>query len=621
MCGLAGYVGTGDLGALTAMCDALVHRGPDDFRTWEDADSRVALGFRRLTILDPVGGSQPMLDAAGRVAVVFNGEIYNHRELRAELAAMGCAFRTDHSDTEVLLHGYLRWGVEMLHRLNGMFAFALYDRQRHKVLLARDRFGKKPLYYAHHANGLVFASELGALRRHPSVRVAIDRSSLQSYFAFGYVPAPQTMLSGAAKLCAGDYVEFDIVTGTLRVSPYWRYRIRPQQPPAGDEAQWERELLALLRAAVGRRLEADVPLGFLLSGGLDSSTVVALARGLLPRERLQTFTIGFADPSYDESGAARATSAALGTDHVEHIVAQTPDDSMLRAALGVADEPVADGSILPTYLLSRLARTRVTVALSGDGGDELFAGYDPFAALGPARLYSALVPQPVHRLLRRSAEHLPRLDTNLSLDFKIRRTLRGLSYREPIRNAQWMAPASIDEIASIVQDEPRPPEDLYAGVAALWSQSASEDPGDRLLEYFAQFYLTGDVLTKVDRTSMHASLEVRCPFLDRDVVDFCLALPFATKRRGRTRKHILRRAVAAMVPPDVLSRPKKGFGIPVSSWLRSWTMPSLERAESLGLRSSVLEALWTAHRERRADNRGVLFAWLCLDRWAEANAF
>ncbi len=615
MCGIAGFAGPGTRGDLAAMCAALVHRGPDAEGAWFEPESArpVGLGFRRLTILDSVGGAQPMADSAGRFVVVFNGEIYNHRALRTELAAQGAVFRSDHSDTEVLLHAYAQWGEGMVPRLDGMFAFALYDRHRHRILFARDRFGKKPLYYAVHARGIVFASELTALRRHPSVAGHLDRDALVRFFALGYVPAPRTLIAGASKLEAGDLALYDVATGSLEVRPYWRYRIAAQ-PLSGSAADWIEELQRLLRAGVERRLEADVPLGFFLSGGIDSAAVLALACQLRGAGTAQAFTVGFEDPSYDEVDAARATAAALGVRHHHQRLSLDASRGLLGTLLESIDEPVSDPSLLPTHLLSRFARTQVTVALSGDGGDEMFAGYDTFTAMTPARLYYAAVPRALHRALRRAVEWLPRRDSNLSLDFKLRRALRGVSYPPPVWAAQWMAPADLDQVSAICRS-PVAADAVYDDVIALWNSCASDDPRDRLLEFYARFYLTGDILAKVDRASMLTSLEVRCPLLDTAVAEFCMRLPYRAKHRHGERKWIFRRAVEGLLPPDVLRRPKKGFGIPIAAWLRQWPIPDLGRAEEAGLDAGHLARLWSEHREGRADHRGVLFAWLSLDRW------
>jgi asparagine synthase (glutamine-hydrolysing) len=619
MCGFAGVVGTGTRIDVAAMCEPLARRGPDAFALWSGGteSNPVHFGFRRLIVLDPAGGRQPMINEALGLTVVFNGAIYNHRELRRELIALGARFRTDHSDTEVLLHAYAQWGSAFVRRLNGMFAFALYDSRGSRLVLCRDRFGKKPLYYASTLGGIAFGSELSALRRHPSVSARINRDALARFFAFGYVPAPQSLLADVRKLQGGDCAVYDIGARTLTIEPYWRYRVDPDRVPPGTETDWSERLRELLQAAVTRRLESDVPLGFLLSGGVDSAAVLALARRARPDAAMTAYTIGFEERTFDESAAAAGTARALSVRHVVRMFDAASARDGLDDILRAMDEPVADPSLLPTSWLSKLAREEVTVALSGDGGDELFAGYDTFGTLGLARLYSAIVPLPLHKALRAAVDRMPRSDRNVSLDFKVRRALRGLSYPESLWTAQWMSPADVPEIERALGVR-LSPENLYGDVVALWSASASTHPGDRMLEYFANYYLQHGVLTKVDRASMHWSLEVRSPLLDVDVAEFCLALPYRAKHKG-VRKRILRLALQGIVPAEVMNRPKKGFGIPVAAWLRRWGMPSLDRAAGLGLNGAWLGARWQEHQSGRADHRGLLFAWLCLDRWVAAN--
>lgn len=622
MCGIAGFVGTGTRDDLESMCRALVHRGPDDHGVWVDEGraSPLAFGFQRLTILDPAGGAQPMLDSATGNAVVFNGEIYNHRELRQELSALGTSFRSDHSDTEVLLHAYAQWGEQMVDKLNGMFAFALYDRSRDHIFLARDRFAKKPLYFSAHEGGLVFASELTALAKHPAASKKIDRQALIRFFAFGYVPPPATLYEGLHKLRGGEAAIYDISSGRFRVRTYWRYQIRTNDPPAGGANEWAADILDLLRKAVRRRLEADVPLGFFLSGGIDSGTVVALAREALgPRANLDTFTIGFEDSSYDESGAAADAAAHFGTRHHEKILNLDGSLEILDEILGAVDEPVADPSILPTYMLSQFAKERVTVAVSGDGGDELFAGYDTFAALNLARAYAAVVPVTLHRFVQRAADLLPLGTGNMSFDFKLRRAMRGLAHKPPVWQPAWLAPAGVDEINAIFGHD-LDAGSLYSDVIELWDSSESPDPHDRLLEFYANYYLPSDVLAKVDRASMLNSLEVRSPFLDRDLAEYCLRLPYSAKHRSGQRKWILRQAIKGMVPAPVLARKKKGFGIPIAEWLRKWPIPDRNKAIDVGMDFDVLAKKWQDHQQGKADHRGILFAWVCLDRWFEARS-
>jgi len=591
------------------MTDALVHRGPDGEGLYEDRG--VFLGHRRLAILDIEGGAQPMWNADQTVGVVYNGEIYNHLELRAELEGKGRRFRTDHSDTEVLVHGWLEWGSGLAERLNGMFAFAIYDRPRRQLFLARDRFGEKPLFYMRQGDIFAFASELTAISAHGGLHCAPEVRSLQKYFAYGYIPAPNALYRDARKLPGGCHLTFDCASGALRVERYWKFRVRPEPAMlrAGEENLAE-ELRHLLGAAVNRRLMSDVPLGVFLSGGVDSSGVLALARDARPGETLEAFTIGFTEPSYDESEFARQAARQVGAAH--HL--ETMDlQVMLRrmdGVLGHLDEPLGDASILPTQQLCAFTRRHVTVALSGDGGDELFAGYDPFNALGPASLYERLVPKPLHGVLRRVAEHLPRSGRNMSFDFKVRRALAGLTYPRRLWNPVWLGPLE-PEVFAEVFEQPLQPEDLYAEALAVWEDSEADDMVDRTLEFYTNLYLQDDILMKVDRAAMSVSLESRAVFLDNDVVAFCQRLPHVFKLRNGQSKYLLKKALAPLLPASILERRKKGFGIPLASWLCHVTPALLEDVPEI--RADAVARRWKSHRQGGADHRLFLFSALSLE--------
>lgn len=560
MCGFAGFTGPGDERDLVAMTRVIAHRGPDDDGVFSDERSdgqAVRLGFRRLSIIDLEGGHQPMATADGDLVIVYNGEVYNAPELRRALEQAGHRFRTDHSDTEVLLHGYREWGLEMVERLNGMFAFCLYDRRNAKLVLGRDRFGKKPLFYAETADGLVFASEATAVLAHPAVPDTLDRKALIKYFAYGFIPAPLSAHAAVRKLPGGCTMVYDLASRRLAVSRYWEYRmVVDDRPPGGPDA-WAEELRDLLGRAVERRMLSDVPVGFFLSGGIDSAAIVALASRQRDPASMKTFTIGFDEPSFDESGYAADAARHYGTDHACRTLNLDTAAGLLPELLGRLDDPIADPSILPTHLLSRFARERVTVALTGDGGDELFAGYDTFDALGKARLYHSVVPGPLHRLAEAAAHRLPRSDRNMSFDFKLRRALRGLGHRPAHWMPAWLGPASVEEISRLFGTA-MGADELYEEADALWASSGSRNDVDRSIEFYGRFYLGENLLIKADRASMFCSLETRSPFLDRDLVAFVSRLPASAKLHKGTRKWILKKAMAPLLPPDILTRPKKG---------------------------------------------------------------
>jgi asparagine synthase (glutamine-hydrolysing) len=615
MCGIAGFIGGGDLADIRAMTDALHHRGPDAEGFYADPDVPLYLGHRRLAIIDLDHGAQPMWDRDGMNAVVFNGEIYNHVDLRRDLERLGHVFLTDHSDTEILIHGWKQWGRELAVRLNGMFAFAVWDRRQRVLFLARDRFGEKPLYWSLLNGVFVFGSELRALRAHSALRgVEYDQMALAKFFAYGFIPAPASLYKACRKLSAGHWLEYRPDNGRIVESAYWTFRIEPmERPPNMDDAA--EQLLQLLRVAVRRRLMSDVPLGIFLSGGIDSSTIAALAAEDV---KIDTFAIGFAEKSYNESEYARLVATVIGSrHHEEHLSIETARE-LIPHVLGRLDEPISDASILPTYLLSRFTRTHVKVALSGDGGDELFAGYDTFAALATASFYRSVVPAWVHRGLKQLVGHLPLSGRNMSLDFKLRRVLGGVGHGPEQWNPRWLAPLQPDEIADLLHTRVDP-EEIYSEAIAVWRDSASPDLVNRTMEFYTRFYLQDDILTKVDRASMLNGLETRAVFLDPDVVEYARRLPARYKYRGGMRKRILKRAMAGLLPKQILSRPKKGFGIPVFDWLKS--MPKPELIEAAPHANFDLVKRWDReHRTGRADHRLSLWSWHVLAWHAQCRA-
>ncbi len=612
MCGFAGFIGAGDVGDIKLMTGRLAHRGPDDEAFWSDPENRIHLGFRRLTILDSSHGRQPMHNGDNSITVVFNGEIYNHRELRATLEARGHHFRSDHSDTEVLLHGYQAWGDELPLHLDGMFAFAIWDAYRRRLFCARDRFGEKPFYFAARAGVFLFASEIGALQAHALGEDELSSVGVQKYFAYGYVPAPGTIYRHTCKLPPGSTLVFDAAKGSVNTSRYWRFAITAEDDaPAHRIPALAEELRHLLEQAVRRRLEADVPLGVFLSGGIDSTAILALAAKARGDLGVDSFTIGFRERSYDESAYARRAATEIGSRHHERIVDIAGAQRELPALLGRLDEPFADPSLLPTHLLARFAREHVTVALSGDGGDELFGGYDPLLALGAAAFYSRLVPKPLHALLCRAVAALPRGKGNMSLDFRLRRTLRGLSYAPGMWNPVWLGPLDPNEFVACF-DNPLPPNELFEEALQAWEECASHNLVDRTLTFYSNFYLPEMILAKADRASMFASLESRAPFLDRDLVTFCQRLPHGYKLRGGTRKFLLKEALRGVVPDFVLARKKKGFGIPLTTWLHQLKPAEMALPATAGMKTDYAAARWRGFAAGQEEERLFLWAHLCL---------
>ena len=619
MCGICGIVESErpvSEAVLAAMTETLRHRGPDDRGLWvrqpEGRGAGVGLGFRRLSIIDVAGGNQPIANEDGSVRVICNGEIYNYRELRGDLVSRGHVFATD-SDCEVLVHLWEERGSAMLAELNGMFAIALWDDRTQTLVLARDRFGKKPLHYLETGSGLLFGSELKALLANPSCPRVLDEAALGQYLAFDYVPAPRTAFEGIRKLPAGNALVWR--DGRTEVERWWELPFAEAE--SRTEAEWTEEFLAALQNAVSRRLVSDVPLGAFLSGGLDSSAVVALMARSLPPGQLKTFSIGFDEPSYDESAQARAVARHVGAEHHEQTFTVDTLLELLPDVFGVLDEPFADASILPTYLLSRFAREHVTVALGGDGSDEQLAGYPTFQAERVNRALR-LSPWLRRRVVMPVVDRLPRSSSDFSLEFKARRFLRGADPDMGVRHQLWLGSFTPAEASEVLL---RPVGDPHEPVRGL-ADCAGGDWVQRLVATYVATYLQDDILTKVDRASMANSLEVRAPFLDPQLVELIARMPSNLKLRGLKTKVVLRRAVAPLLPRETVTRPKKGFGIPVARWLRDDLRDSVaeslspERLRSQGLFDSrAVARLLTEHNSGARDHRKQLWALFAFQQW------
>jgi len=626
MCGIAGFVNrdravAADPQLLRGMADAIVHRGPD-----EDGyllDHEAALGMRRLRILDLEGGSQPIYNEDRTVGVVYNGEIYNFPELREGLLARGHTLRT-HCDTEVIVHLYEEHGPDLLDHLNGMFALALWDARARRLLLARDRLGVKPLHFLEGPTALVFGSEIKSLLLHPDARREIDPIALSRYLLHECVPAPRTLFRGIRKLPPGHRLLFE--NGNVRIERWWRLRCAPTLPaPRLEEA--EERLESLLAAAVRRRLLSDVPLGAFLSGGIDSSTIAAFMREQATGD-VETFSIGFHEASFDESAHARRVAAHLGTKHHEETLGASEMLRLVPHLPEMLDEPLGDASILPTYLLSRFTRQRVTVALSGDGGDELFAGYPTYLAHRAASVYRWL-PGLVRRgVVGPLARALPVSTRNFSLDFAAKRFVSGEGLSTPERHAVWMgsfAPEAKRRLLSPDLRRALAEDDDFETVHALWAECDAPDELSKVLHLDLGLYLQDDVLTKVDRASMACSLEVRNPFLDYTVVEFAAALPPSFKIRGMTTKFLLKQVARKRLPAEIVTRPKKGFGVPMAAWLkgplRELALSTLapDRLRRAGLFDPAeVKRLLDEHLAGTADHRKPLYTLLAFELWREA---
>jgi asparagine synthase (glutamine-hydrolysing) len=628
MCGITGWANLdsrtpppeGARELLHSMCERMVHRGPDSEGLL--VSTGVALGMRRLAIIDLVTGEQPAFNEDKSVAVMLNGEIYNYRELRHELEKSGHSFASL-SDTEVLPHLYEEYGEQMVERLNGMFALVLWDSRRRRLFIARDRFGEKPLYWGVFDKTLLFASEPKVLLSHPAVKSSLNLQALRQYLSFDYVPAPLTIYEGINKLPAAHTLTLE--NGRIETRAYWRLSYKTTEPPP-SEAEAARHLIELLADSVRMRLVSDVPLGVLLSGGVDSSTVAALAVRA-SSEAVKTFSISFAESSFDESYYARAVAKALGTDHHEERLSANLAANLVGEIGSWMDEPFSDPSLVPTYLLSRFTRKHVTVALGGDGGDELFAGYPMYRGHRFAGIYER-VPQLLRAGLIEPLVHLLPVKTkNLSFDYKAKRFVTGTKYDPVARHHVWFGAFRPDEQENLLTAEVlRQSEgDIYRDARRMWAECDSTDVVEQMQSLDTQLYLAEDILTKVDRASMAVSLEVRAPFLDPRVAEFAASLPSNYKLRGGKTKYILKRAIADILPPFVARRGKKGFGVPVAEWLKGKLRPlardllSPERVRKAGVfNPDYVTKLQDEHERGAANHRKLLWSLLMFELWHES---
>ncbi|MBI4816232.1 MAG: asparagine synthase (glutamine-hydrolyzing) [Deltaproteobacteria bacterium] len=641
MCGLAGLsVPPGapiPAGILRAMTNSLRDRGPDDEGYYVDAQGGVGLGHRRLSIIDLTGGHQPLSSPDGRIQVVVNGEIYNFVELRRELEAKGHVFRT-RSDCEVVVFGYLEWGREVLSRLEGMFAIALWDQRDRRLLLARDRMGKKPLFYARvgdRRDTLIFGSELKALLAHPLVDRTVGPSRLADYLVYECLPEDESILLGVNKLLPGHGLAWRPSGVECDIFPFWRLDFEaPASTP--DITGWsEQELAERLRQqileATKARLVSDVPLGVFLSGGIDSSVVTAAMAKLVPPKEIQTFSITFEDPSFDEGAHARRVAAHLGTTHHEERLAPSALTDVLPKIFDFLCEPLGDASIVPTYLLSKFVRQHVKVALGGDGGDELFLGYPTFQADLVARVLDGFLSKGAERRLSRAlgraASMIPVSRKNFSFDFKVKRFALGLGQTPARRHQAWMGSFTPEQLRGVFAESYLSgalAHDPYELIDRLERRSRPRDHFDSLVDQYLRLYLTACVLVKVDRASMASSLEVRAPLLDTRVVELAARIPGRLKQKRFTTKYILKQAARAWLPPEIVDRPKKGFGMPVAEWLRGPLRPLV--FDSFGasrLRRdgyfdpSAIAKLIDEHDRGVADHRKPLWTLLVFQSWLE----
>lgn len=630
MCGIAGLVelrrGRAEPDALAQICARMAHRGPDGEGVYTTRDGAVALGHRRLSIIDREGGAQPMGNEDETIQVTFNGEIYNFEELRRELLALGHRFRT-RSDTEVVVHAYEQFGPACVRRFRGMFALGVWDARRRTLFLARDRVGKKPLYHAQVDGQFVFASEIQALLAHPGLRRELEPTAIDDYLTYGYVPAPKTAFQGVFKLPAAHTLTLSLSDDgeppRIEIEPYWRLDYGPKLKL--DEEQAAQALLEVLTESVRLRMVADVPLGALLSGGVDSSLVVALMSQLSDRP-IQSFSIGFDDQSFNELPYARQVARHYGTDHHEIVV--RPDAlTILPTLVRHYGEPHADSSAVPTYHVARLTRQQVTVALNGDGGDECFAGYERYLGDSLAECYQRLPRSIRSGLIEPIARRMPAGLSSRRWLGRVQRFLTAASQPRDRRYLRWMSYFTPEQKTQLYTPEFAARLGGHDSTAWLLDRlGAARRTGlsapDSLLAVDIASYLTEDLLVKMDIATMANSLEARSPLLDHRVMEFAARLPVGFKLRGNTLKYLLKKVARPLLPTGVVDRRKMGFGVPVGNWLRNELRPLIDETllsptalERGCFRPDFVRGLVREHTEGIRDHGARIWSLLWLELW------
>lgn len=620
MCGITGYCGQGDKEILLNMTNTLYHRGPDSSGVF--VDDKIGLGHRRLSIIDLSDvGSQPMTNEDGSVVLILNGEIYNFLELRKKLEK-NHKFKSK-TDTEVIVHLYEEIGEKVFNELNGMFAIAIWDKNKKELILARDRLGKKPLYWAHYNDTLIFGSEIKALLQHPLFKKEIDYKSLYKYFTYEYIPTPHAIFKNTYKLESGTYLKWS-KEGVEKIQ-YWDIGLKTQDTKRKTSIILE-ELDKKINRAVKSRLIGDVPLGIFLSGGLDSSTIAYYAQKNTTK-KIKTFSIAFDEDSFDESKYAKKVARFLNTEHHEEKLSSKKVLELIPQVADLLDEPMADPSIIPTYLLSKFTKKHVKVALGGDGGDELFCGYDTFVAHKIANVYERIPRLLRKEVIERIIKIIPTSFNNVSFDFKAKRFIDGFYGEKKYRDQRWMGAFSEPQTKLLFSKdfkEQAEVNNVFDDVDNYNRCHPVDDYFDQLIYLYLKMYMMDDILVKVDRASMFASIETRSPFLDYNLVEYAYNLPNDLKLKGYKTKYILKKLMEGKLPNDIIYRKKKGFGIPVAEWLSAELRPlvldllSKERIEKQGIFNyDYINAILNNHFFKQADNRKQIWALLMFQLWRD----
>lgn len=619
MCGITGFVGQGNEEILKRMTSTLKRRGPDEQGFF--IKENVGLGHRRLSIVDLAGGRQPIFNENKTISLIVNGEIYNFQEMRKNLIEKGHRFKTQ-SDSEVIVHLYEEKGEEFLKELNGMFAIALWDDRNNKLLLARDRLGQKPLYYTLLGNTLVFGSELKAVIAHPQVKKELDFFALAKYLNYEYVPVPQTIFRNIYKIRPGEYLVFS--NREIKKRKYWDINLSANTELSEKECL--EQLDQHLERAVKARLMSDVPLGIWLSGGIDSTAIAYYAQKNSTRP-IKTFSIGFEEPSFDESNYAQKAADFLKTEHHQKILTVKDYLDLIPRIAEFLDEPLADGSIVPTFLLSKFTRAKVKVALSGAGGDELFMGYPTFQAHKLAKFYQVIPSFLRSRVIQPIINSLPTSFSNFSFDFKLKTFVSGFEYPAEIRDQIWMGSFQPKDFKSLLAPEVYETikgKDIFENIKHYLKGNSNQSLENRLIYLYLKNLLQEDILNKVDRASMAVALEVRAPFLDHKLVEFINSLPPQYKLKGFTTKYLFKKLMLGKIPKEIVFRPKKGFGAPIAFWikkeLKDFTLDLLNTAKIK--REGIFNPVFTNqllkdHFSGKKDHRKLIWTLMVFEMWQE----
>lgn len=614
MCGLIGTINI-DIHnyELKSILDKLKHRGPDDSGHFyfKNDSSSIFLGHNRLEILDINNGKQPMISSDGKYVVVYNGEIYNFKELRNKLESLGHIFVTDHSDTEILIHGYIEWGKKLPEYLNGMWSFGIYDKQRNTLFISRDRFGEKPLFYFLDQNKFIFSSELSGITQFKNIKFDLNKLNLKKYCAYGYFPFSTTPYNNIFKLSAGHNLFLDISKMKINIEKYWDYKIEPDY--SIKEEEWKDKIFLLLQNSVKHRLVADVPVGVFLSGGLDSSIIAYLAQNI-SKEKINTFSINFDEKSFDESKYSNYLSKKINSLHHSELIDSNNIEKICLEYFTKIDEPISDSSLISYYLLCKFSQKKIKVALGGDAADELFAGYDTFKAIKYYKIMKTLKLSEKNPLIKFLVSRIPSNYSNMNFKFKIDRILRSEGKKLDVANPKWLSPMNSAEIDEIFGDKTSD-EELYSEAIDLWKKNNYSNDIDKSLEFYTKIFLQDQILVKTDRLSMIHGLEVRSPFLDYKLVDCIRQIPAKFKLNKNIGKYILKKTFEKKLGKQFTYRKKMGFSAPISNWLMENSSTQNLKSKLLVDKQEIYNRKLNEHRKYLKENRIYLWNIMNLDNF------